>query len=62
MDDSVENRLAARREIARYIGSMSKELSTMARKHRMDVLGYVLDMARQEAESVDQDFDQWATK
>jgi hypothetical protein len=36
---------------ASYLASMSAELSKIARRHRFDVLGYLLDMARLEAEN-----------
>jgi hypothetical protein len=36
---------------ARYIADLSAELATLARQHRLDALGYILDMARLEAEN-----------
>jgi len=35
---------------ASYIAELSVELATLARHHRLDALGYILDMARLEAE------------
>jgi hypothetical protein len=40
-----------RKDAAEYIGSMSGNLATMARLHGLDTLGYLLDMARLEAET-----------
>jgi hypothetical protein len=36
---------------ASYIAELSAELATLARRHRLDTLGYILDMARLEAEN-----------
>jgi hypothetical protein len=46
--DAAEDRSAA----AVYIASMSSELAGLARRHGLDALGYLLDMARLEADSV----------
>jgi hypothetical protein len=40
------------REVARYIGQMSGELSGMARKSDFDLLAYFLEMARVEARAL----------
>ncbi len=39
-------------EAARYIAEFSAELSTIARHARLDLLAYLLDMARLEATKV----------
>ena len=35
---------------ARYIATLSGELAQLARRHRLDALAYILEMARQEAD------------
>jgi hypothetical protein len=35
-----------------YIGTMAEELSQMARRHGLDSLRYILDMARLEADQI----------
>ncbi len=42
---------AGRREAAAYVAEMSGELAGIARRHGLDTLGYLLDMARLEAEN-----------
>jgi hypothetical protein len=42
------------REVAAYVASMSAELSRMAKRQRLDVLVYLLDMVRLEAEDTAQ--------
>jgi hypothetical protein len=42
------------RELAAYIASMSAELGKMAKRQRLDVLVYLLDMVRLEAEDTAQ--------
>ncbi len=37
--------------VARYIEALSADLAEMARRHGLDTLGYLLDMARLEAEN-----------
>jgi hypothetical protein len=37
-------------EAARFIAEAVAELATMARRHRLDTLGFLLDMAQLEAE------------
>ena len=36
---------------AAYVAELTASLATIARKHGFDALGYILDMARLEAES-----------
>jgi hypothetical protein len=42
----------AQRAAADHIGTLLMELALIARSHRLDTLGYLLDVARLEAESV----------
>jgi len=37
---------------ADYVAELSAELARLARQHGLDTLGYILDMARLEAENV----------
>ena len=37
---------------ANYVAELSAELAMLARQHGLDALGYILDMARLEAENV----------
>ena len=37
---------------ANYVAELSKELAALARRHGLDALGYILDMAQLEAENV----------
>jgi hypothetical protein len=37
---------------AKYVAELSAELANLARRHGLDALGYILDMARLEAENV----------
>jgi hypothetical protein len=53
---------ALQREVARYIGQMSAELSTMARKSDFDLLAYFLEMARVEARALVRKFEQGNTR
>jgi hypothetical protein len=39
------------RETAAYVADMTGSLATLARRNGMQVLGYLLDMAREEAQS-----------
>ena len=41
-------------DVARYIAEFSAELSSLARQSRLDLLAYLLDMARLEATRVKQ--------
>ena len=36
---------------AKYVAELSAELANLARRHGLDTLGYILDMARLEAEN-----------
>ena len=36
---------------ANYVADLSTELANLARQHGLDALGYILDMARLEAEN-----------
>jgi hypothetical protein len=38
--------------VADYVATLSADLAVMARRHGLDTLGYLLDMARLEAENV----------
>ena len=42
----------AQRAAADYVAALAMELALIARGHRLDTLGYILDVARLEAESV----------
>ena len=42
----------SRADAADYVAELTSELAKVARRHRLDTLGYLLDMARMEAESV----------
>ncbi len=37
---------------ASYIAALSEELAQMARRNGLDALGYILDMARMEADQI----------
>ncbi len=39
-------------EAAAYVAEMTADLALIARRHGLDALGYILDMARLEAENV----------
>jgi hypothetical protein len=43
----ISDRIAA----ANYVATLSAELALVARRHGLDALGYILDMARLEAEN-----------
>ena len=40
-----------RTQVANYVATMSADLAAMARRHGLDTLGYLLEMARLEAEN-----------
>jgi hypothetical protein len=40
------------REAAAYVAELTGDLARIARQHRLDALGYLLDMARLEAQHV----------
>ena len=42
---------ADRAAAARYVAELSAELAALARQHGLEALGYILDMARLEAET-----------
>jgi len=42
----------AQRAAADYVAALAIELALIARGHRLDALGYLLDVARLEAENV----------
>ena len=44
-------------EIAAYVADLTSDLARMARRHGLDVLGYLLDMARLEARSAAGEFE-----
>jgi hypothetical protein len=46
------DRPQSRRAAAVYIGKMSAELIRLARRHRLEPLAYILEMARLEAEQI----------
>ena len=41
-----------RDQVAAYVAELTNELAEVSRRHGLDVLGYLLDMARLEAENV----------
>jgi hypothetical protein len=41
-----------RAEAAAYIAELTTDLALMARKHGLDSLGYILEMAKMEAENL----------
>lgn len=41
-------------EAAQYVGALTAELSVLVRRHQLHTLGYLLDMARLEAETIAQ--------
>ena len=41
-----------RTSAANYVADLTAELAALARRHGLDALGFILDMARLEAESV----------
>jgi hypothetical protein len=56
MSDDASGRRAAggpvdRVAAASYVAELSGELALLARHHRLDALGYILEMARLEAEN-----------
>ena len=44
--------LVDRAQAAAYVAALTGELATLVRRHRLDTLGYFLDMARLEAEEI----------
>ncbi len=51
-DRSNGKELADRTAAVRYLATMTADLAAIARGHGLDVLSYLLDMARVEAENV----------
>jgi len=45
---------SGRAEAATYIADLTADLASMARRHGLGTLGYLLDMARMEAENLAQ--------
>ena len=39
-------------QAAAYVAGITAELASLVRRHRLDTLGYLLDMARLEAEEI----------
>jgi hypothetical protein len=44
--------VSEREAAAQYVAELSTGLATLARRHGLDTLGFILDMARLEAETV----------
>ena len=51
----VEQPAGTRAGTAAYVAAMTADLAAMARRHNLETLGYLLDMARLEAENTAQD-------
>ena len=51
-DPSATRQTGDRTEFADYVAAMSGDLALLARRHGLDTLGYLLEMARLEAENV----------
>ena len=49
--DPLDDEHRYRAEAASYIAEMTASLAKMARNHDLEALGYILDMARLEAEN-----------
>jgi hypothetical protein len=56
MNDRLDNQEAVadfdRAKAAAYVAELSADLALIARRHGLDTLGYILDMAHLEAENV----------
>ena len=50
----VEQPAGTRVGAAAYVAAMTADLAAMARRHNLETLGYLLDMARLEAENTAQ--------
>jgi hypothetical protein len=50
-DQPAPDDAGARIAVASYVATLSADLSTMARRNGLEALGYILEMARLEAES-----------
>jgi hypothetical protein len=51
---AIEN-IGDRTEAAAYVAELAADLAAIARQHGLDTLGYILDMAKLEAESATRD-------
>jgi hypothetical protein len=49
--DPLDDEHRYRADAANYIAEMTASLAKMARNHNLEALGYILDMARLEAEN-----------
>lgn len=47
----------SRRAVVAYLAALSGDLATLARQHGLETLGYILEMARLEAENTVRGFD-----
>jgi hypothetical protein len=47
----IQNRPENREAAAAYVAQLAADLATIARQHGLDTIGYILDMARLEAEN-----------
>jgi len=47
-----QSTIGDREEAAAYVAELSRDLAVIARRHGLDVLGYLLEMARLDAENV----------
>jgi hypothetical protein len=47
-----QNQSSERERTAVYVAELATDLATLARRHRLDTLVYLLDMVRLEAENV----------
>lgn len=50
-DSADQGGLRDAQEAADYVAEMTADLAKIARRHHLDMLGYLLDMARLEAEN-----------
>jgi len=54
-DSSTKSQADDRAAAAAYVAELSSDLAAIARRHGLDTLGYLLDMARLEAEAASDD-------
>jgi hypothetical protein len=47
-----KNERSEQRAAADFVATLTTELAELARRHGLDTLGYILEMARMEAESL----------
>jgi hypothetical protein len=52
LQDEDRAEIADRAQAAAYVAELSADLASLARRHGLDTLGYILDMAHLEAENV----------